>query len=81
MHSKALSTRWAATEGGEHVQGPEREKRQQAAGTGSLIQRSRAWIAEQPALMAALHELRGDNPLCWCAPDRCDADVLRLANR
>jgi hypothetical protein len=32
--------------------------------------------------MAALHELRGKDLLCWCAPGSCHADVLvELANR
>jgi hypothetical protein len=40
------------------------------------------WILRQPALMAARHELRGKNLVCWCAPQRCHAEVLiELANR
>jgi hypothetical protein len=32
--------------------------------------------------VAALHELRGKNLVCWCAPERCHAEVLiELANR
>jgi hypothetical protein len=32
--------------------------------------------------MAALHELRGKDLVCWCAPERCHAWVLiKLANR
>jgi len=47
-----------------------------------VIAKYRAWIVRQPALMAALHELRGKSLLCWCAPGRCHADVLmELANR
>jgi len=47
-----------------------------------VIAKYRAWIVRQPALMAALHELRGKSLLCWCAPERCHADVLmELANR
>jgi hypothetical protein len=47
-----------------------------------VIAKYRAWIVRQPALMAALHELRGKNLVCWCAPERCHADVLlELANR
>ena len=42
----------------------------------------RAWIMQQPKLMAALPELRGKDLLCWCAPERCHGDVLLdLANR
>lgn len=40
------------------------------------------WIQTQPQLLAALHELRGKNLVCWCAPQACHADVLlRMANR
>src|SRR6202049_172775 len=41
-----------------------------------VIAKYRAWIVRQPALMAALHELRGKNLVCWCAPEGCHADVL-----
>jgi Domain of unknown function (DUF4326) len=45
-----------------------------------VVAKYRAWIVGQPALMAALHELRGKNLVC--APERCHADVLlELANR
>ena len=47
-----------------------------------IIAKYRAWIVRQPALMAALHELRGKNLVCWCAPERCHAEALiELANR
>ena len=47
-----------------------------------VIAKYRAWILRQPALMAALHELGGKNLVCWCAPERCHAEVLiELANR
>jgi hypothetical protein len=46
-----------------------------------VIAKYRAWLLEQPALMAALPELRGKDLICWCAPERCHADVLlELAN-
>ena len=46
-----------------------------------VIAKYRAWIVRQPALMAALHELRGKDLVCWCAPERCHADLLiELAN-
>jgi hypothetical protein len=39
------------------------------------------WIVQQPELMASLHELKGKDLVCWCAPARCHAEVLlRLAN-
>ena len=47
-----------------------------------VIAKYRTWIVDQPALMAALPELRGKDLLCWCAPERCHGDVLLdLANR
>jgi hypothetical protein len=47
-----------------------------------VIAKYRAWIVRQPALLAALHELRGKHLVCWCAPERCHAEVLiELANR
>lgn len=36
----------------------------------------RAWIVEQPELMAALDELRGKRLACWCAPKPCHGNVL-----
>ena len=41
-----------------------------------VIAKYRAWIAQQPALLAALGELHGKDLVCWCAPERCHADVL-----
>jgi Domain of unknown function (DUF4326) len=47
-----------------------------------VIAKYRAWIVRQPALMAALHELRDKDLVCWCAPHRCHAEVLiALDNR
>ena len=47
-----------------------------------VIAKYRDWIVRQPALMGALDELRGKHLVCWCAPERCHADVLvELANR
>lgn len=41
----------------------------------------RAWIVEQPELIASLGELRGKRLGCWCAPKTCHGDVLaELAN-
>jgi hypothetical protein len=46
-----------------------------------VIEKYRAWMVRQPALMAALGELRGKHLVCWCAPERCHAEVLiELAN-
>ncbi len=41
-----------------------------------VIAKYRAWIVQQPTLLAVLHELRGKDLVCWCAPERCHADVL-----
>ena len=46
-----------------------------------VIAKYRAWLGQQPDLMAALPELRGKDLACWCTPERCHAEVLReLAN-
>ena len=41
-----------------------------------VIAKYRAWIIQQPALMAALPELAGKVLGCWCAPKACHGDVL-----
>jgi hypothetical protein len=47
-----------------------------------VIAKYREWIMTQPRLLADLHELRGKDLICWCAPFACHGDVLReLANR
>jgi len=47
-----------------------------------VIAKYEAWLAQQPQLLSRLHELRGKNLICWCAPQACHADVLlRLANQ
>ena len=47
-----------------------------------VIARYRAWLLQQPGLLAALPELRGMDLICWCAPWPCHANVLLdLANR
>ncbi len=46
-----------------------------------VIAKYRAWVCDQPELMTALQELRGQNLVCWCAPMPCHGDVLlELAN-
>ncbi len=46
-----------------------------------VIAKYRAWIVDQPELMAALGELRGKVLGCFCAPRPCHGDVLaELAN-
>jgi Domain of unknown function (DUF4326) len=41
-----------------------------------VITKYRPWLLQQPELMAALPELRGNDLACWCAPKPCHADVL-----
>ena len=41
-----------------------------------VIEKYRAWIVQQPHLMAALYELKGKRLGCWCAPRACHGDVL-----
>jgi hypothetical protein len=46
-----------------------------------VVAKYREWIVQQPELMASLHELRGRDLVCWCAPNPCHGDVLlELAN-
>jgi Domain of unknown function (DUF4326) len=41
-----------------------------------VIDKYRAWLLQQPGLIAALPELEGLDLACWCHPERCHADVL-----
>jgi hypothetical protein len=41
-----------------------------------VIAKYRAWICDQPKLLAALPELEGHDLICWCAPKPCHGDVL-----
>lgn len=34
------------------------------------------YLLNSPTLLAALHELRGKDLVCWCAPCACHGDVL-----
>lgn len=46
-----------------------------------VIAKHRAWLCDQPQLMAALPELRERDLVCWCAPAACHGDTLKeLAN-
>lgn len=46
-----------------------------------VIARHRAWICDQPELLASMSELRGRDLVCWCAPAACHGDTLKeLAN-
>jgi len=45
------------------------------------VAKHRAWLCDQPELMAALPELRGRDLVCFCAPAACHGDtLLALAN-
>jgi hypothetical protein len=47
-----------------------------------VIEKYETWLMSQPQLLSKLHDLRGKNLVCWCAPQACHADVLlRLANK
>jgi hypothetical protein len=41
-----------------------------------VIDKYKAWVLQQPHLMARLHELKGKDLCCWCAPLACHAEVL-----
>lgn len=41
-----------------------------------VIARYRAWLLNQPELLADLHELKGKTLGCWCSPLSCHGDVL-----
>lgn len=47
-----------------------------------VVDMYRWWIRRQPELLLVLREeLRGKDLVCWCAPERCHADILlELAN-
>lgn len=46
-----------------------------------VVMKYHTWLMKQPALLAALPELRGKHLMCWCAPELCHADLLlELAN-
>lgn len=46
-----------------------------------VIQKYEDWIKRQDKLIGALHEIRGKNLVCFCAPAKCHGDVLiKLAN-
>jgi hypothetical protein len=40
------------------------------------IAKFRAWIMQQPELLAAVGELKGKTLGCWCKPQACHGDVL-----
>ena len=47
-----------------------------------VVDKYRAWILQQPKLLADLWELRGKTLGCWCHPQACHGDVLaELVNK
>lgn len=51
-------------------------------GRAEVIKKHAAWLLTQPHLLAALHELKGKDLMCCCAPQACHGDtLLRLAER
>jgi hypothetical protein len=47
-----------------------------------VVAKYRDWLLQQPALIAALPELRGKDLCCWCSPAACHGDtLLELANK
>ena len=46
-----------------------------------VIAKYREYLLKRPELLARLPELRGRDLICFCAPERCHAEVLlELAN-
>ena len=46
-----------------------------------VIAKFRDYVLRNGTLMADLHELRGKDLVCWCAPCACHGDLLgKLAN-
>jgi hypothetical protein len=41
-----------------------------------VVAKYKDWLMTQPALLAALHQLKGKKLGCWCAPRACHGDVL-----
>jgi hypothetical protein len=41
-----------------------------------VVMKYRRHLERSPMLLADLHELRGKDLTCWCAPLACHADVL-----
>jgi Domain of unknown function (DUF4326) len=46
------------------------------------IEKFRRYLLGNEKLMGELHELKGKDLLCWCAPKPCHGDVLlEFANK
>lgn len=47
-----------------------------------VVMKYRLWLIGESNLIKDLHELKGKDLVCWCAPERCHADILlELANK
>lgn len=47
-----------------------------------VIELYRIMLMRSPELLQDLHELKGKDLICWCAPFPCHADILlELANK
>ena len=47
----------------------------------TVITKYENWVLRNNTLMSRIHELKGKDLVCWCAPLPCHGDVLiRLAN-
>tara|TARA_B100000686_G_scaffold321503_1_gene374238 strand:+ start:1444 stop:1785 length:342 start_codon:yes stop_codon:yes gene_type:complete len=53
-----------------------------STGRGDAIRAFAEWLLDEPALIEkAKKELRGKRLVCWCAPERCHAEIwVLLAN-
>lgn len=48
---------------------------------GVCVEMHKEYIVNAPELLSDLHELRGKDLVCFCAPRPCHADILlKLAN-
>lgn len=47
-----------------------------------VIAKYETWLQQQPELLNDIKTLRGKDLVCYCAPQKCHADILlRLANQ
>lgn len=43
---------------------------------GATLERYRAWLLNNPELLARLPELKNKKLACWCKPAPCHGDIL-----
>ncbi len=47
-----------------------------------VIEKHKIWIKQNTYLLSRIHELKGKNLICFCAPKTCHGDILlELANK